>query len=80
MTGEQWVTVADAARTARVRPGTIRVWIVRGAVRSHLDGRRRWVELGDVLAAERTWRQRVNRDTPGQPTCADARAQGMTAV
>ncbi len=54
-----WATYAEAARIARVRPGTIRVWVVRGKVASKRDGRDTLVSIDDVRHAERAWRQRV---------------------
>ena len=55
-TGEEWLTVAEAASRVFVRPGTIRVWITRGAVDSRKSGRVTWVRLDHVAAAERAWR------------------------
>lgn len=60
---DQWATYADAARLARVRPGTIRVWVNRDRVRAEHVGRRTLVHLGDVRRAERDWRQRLARRT-----------------
>lgn len=57
--GEEWLTVADAARAVRVREETVEVWAYRRKVRSHKVGRTRWVHLGDVRHAEAAWRRRV---------------------
>lgn len=57
--GEEWLTVADAARAVRVAPRTIRTWSYRGKVRAHTIGRTRWVHLGDVRRAEADWRARA---------------------
>lgn len=56
-TGEQWLTVADAAARVYVRPQTIYVWMHRRAVRVHKIGGRAYVHLADVAACERAWRQ-----------------------
>jgi len=57
--GEQWGTVDEAARDARVRPGTIRVWITRGTIRAHRIGAHRFVSMVDVRHAEAEWRKRL---------------------
>lgn len=58
--GTRWAGVDEAAREQRVRPGTIRVWVHRGVVRSHRDDKRvLWVCLDDVADAELAWRTRL---------------------
>jgi hypothetical protein len=57
--GEEWLTVADAARAVRVAARTIRTWSYRGKVQACTIGRTRWVHLGDVRHAEAAWRRRV---------------------
>lgn len=57
----QWARVDDAARIVRVRPGTIRVWVVRGKVRTEIHGAHRYVDLADVRRAEREWRERLTK-------------------
>jgi excisionase family DNA binding protein len=56
--GSEWLTVAEAARTVRVRPSTIRVWVHRRKVRGKRMGREAWVHMGDVRHAEAQWVQR----------------------
>lgn len=59
--GTRWATVADAAQSQRVRPGTIRVWVHRELVRSHRILGRTYVCLDDVADAEVAWRRRAMR-------------------
>lgn len=57
--GTRWASVAEAAREQRVRPGTIRVWVHRGVVRSeNIDGAA-FVCVDDVADAELAWRRRL---------------------
>jgi len=63
--GIEWLTVADAARRARVREDTLRQWRHRGKVRAHLIDGRLWVHMGDITKAEQQWRTRGTR--PGRP-------------
>lgn len=55
----EWLPIHEAARQARVRVETIRVWAHRGKVRTEGRGARRLVHMGDLLAAEHAWRKRV---------------------
>lgn len=54
-----WATYNEAARIARVLPGTLRVWVARGKVASIRDGHTTLVSIDDVRHAERAWRRRV---------------------
>lgn len=56
---DHWLPIHDAARQVRVRVETIRVWAVRGKVRTQGAGRSRIVHMGDLMAAEHAWRTRV---------------------
>ncbi len=74
-----WATYGEAARIARVLPGTLRVWVARGKVASMRDGRTTLVSIDDVRHAERSWRQRVAIEsqacnTGDQRSCARAQA------
>lgn len=57
---DEWLPIDQAARQARVRVETIRVWRHRGKVRGVGRGAGALVNLMDVLDAERAWRQRVS--------------------
>lgn len=64
----EWLPVHDAARQVLVRPSTIYVWINRHAIRFHrvrTPGRagkpRVYVNMPDVMAAEKAWRDRETR-------------------
>lgn len=62
---DQWLPIHDAARQARVRVETIRVWRTRGKVRGTGWGRDAVVNMTDVLEAEHAWRKRVrDKRTP----------------
>lgn len=54
----EWLPIHDAARQVRVRVETVRVWAVRGKVRTEGRGKARMVHMGDLLAAEHAWRKR----------------------
>lgn len=56
----EWLGIHDAARQVRVRVETIRVWAVRGKVRTVGTGPTRIVHMGDLMAAEHAWRTRVS--------------------
>lgn len=55
LTGVEWLTIAEAARTMRVRAETIRVWAIRGKVTRHGE----FVNMPDVMDAEHAWRVRL---------------------
>lgn len=59
--GVEWVDIATAAHTARVRRSTIDNWTSRGKVRKHRTGRTVVVALTDVLTAEHAWRTRTTQ-------------------
>lgn len=59
--GVEWLPVAEAARRVRVRPSAIYVWVNRRTVRSWRHGGRAFVNMPDVMNAERAWRQRAQR-------------------
>lgn len=57
--GEEWLTVNEAAADARVRPGTVYVWAYNGKIRSVTVGPHRYVNMTDVRHAESEWRRRI---------------------
>lgn len=59
--GTRWAAVDEAAREQRVRPGTIRVWVHRGVVRSETIDGASFVCVDDVADAELAWRARLER-------------------
>lgn len=47
---DDFITVAGAARLARVSQGTIRRWLTEGKITKYVDGRKRvWVDRNQVL-------------------------------
>lgn len=66
--GTRWVTIAEAARTVRVREDLIRQWVSRGFVRSHRVRKKVWVNLDDVQ--DRELRLRKEGSRPGRPRVA----------
>ena len=55
-TGVEWLTVAEAARTMRVRAETIRTWATRGKVTRCGE----YVNMPDMFEAEHAWRDRLD--------------------
>lgn len=57
--GSEWLTIAEAAKRARVREDLIRQWKKRRHVAAHRIGGRVLVKLADVYHMEAKWRRRI---------------------